>query len=34
MGRGVRIDEIGEMEEREEMGRGGRMVKKGGDIRE
>ena len=30
-GRGVRIDEIGEMEEREEMGRGVRMVKKDED---
>ena len=33
-GRGVRIDEIGDVEERDEMGRGGRMVKKGGGGRE
>ena len=30
MGKGVKIDEIGDVEERDEMGRGGRMVKKGG----
>ena len=29
-GRGVRIDEIGDVEERDEMGRGVWMVKKGG----
>ena len=30
-GRGVRIDEIGDVEERDEMGRGVRMVKKDED---